>query len=84
MAEEIDKLPQRHSRSVDLFQDIKNKQDEEQYERKLADEALRERFYERLRDFGQSLCRSRCHRPGSWSRRPTRRSRSTSRTWRSS
>ncbi len=55
VAEEIDKLPRRHTDLLNLFQDIKNKQDEEQYERKLADAARRERFYERLRDFGRSL-----------------------------
>jgi type I restriction enzyme R subunit len=55
VAEEIDKLPRRHTDLLNLFQDIKNKQDEEQYERKLADAALRERFYERLRDFSRSL-----------------------------
>ncbi|MDG4596375.1 MAG: type I restriction endonuclease subunit R [Candidatus Contendobacter sp.] len=55
VAEEIDKLPRRHTDLLNLFQDIKNQQDEEQYERKLADAALRERFYERLRDFGRSL-----------------------------
>ena len=55
VAEEIDKLPRRHTDLLNLFQDIKNKQDEEQYERKLADDALRERFYECLRDFGKSL-----------------------------
>jgi type I restriction enzyme R subunit len=55
VAEEIDKLPRRHTDLLNLFQDIRNKQDEEQYERKLADEALRERFYECLRDFSRSL-----------------------------
>ena len=55
IAEEIDKLPRRHTDLLNLFQDIKNKQDEEQYERKLADEAFRERFYECLRDFGRSF-----------------------------
>lgn len=55
VAEEIDKLPRRHTDLLNLFQDVKNKQDEEQYERKLADEVLRERFYECLRDFGRSL-----------------------------
>jgi type I restriction enzyme R subunit len=55
VAEEIDKLPRRHTDLLNLFQDIRNQQDEEQYERKLADAALRERFYERLRDFGRSL-----------------------------
>src|SRR5262249_25440814 len=55
VAEEIEKLPRRHTDLLNLFQGIKNKQDEEQYERKLADEALRERFYECLRDFSRSL-----------------------------
>ena len=55
VAEEIEKLPRRHTDLLNLFQDIKNKQDEEQYERKLADEALRERFFECLREFSKSL-----------------------------
>lgn len=55
VAEEIEKLPRRHTDLLNLFQGIKNKQDEEQYERKLADEVLREKFYECLRDFGRSL-----------------------------
>ncbi len=55
VAEKIDKLPRRHTDLLNLFRDIKISQDEEQYERKLADAALRERFYERLRDFGRSL-----------------------------
>jgi type I restriction enzyme R subunit len=55
VAEEIEKLPRRHTDLLNLFQDIKNKQDEEQYEQKLADEALRERFFECLRDFSKSL-----------------------------
>ena len=38
-----------------VFQSIKNKQDEEQYERLLADPEERERFYECLREFGKSL-----------------------------
>lgn len=55
VAEEIDKLPRRHTDLLNLFQNIRNQQDEEQYEQKLADAALRERFYECLRDFGRSL-----------------------------
>ncbi len=55
VAEEIDKLPRRHTDLLNLFQDIRNKHDEEQYEQKLADEALRERFYECLRDYSRSL-----------------------------
>jgi type I restriction enzyme R subunit len=55
VAEEIEKLPRRHTDLLNLFQDVKNKKDEEQYERKLGDEALRERFFEYLRDFSKSL-----------------------------
>lgn len=55
VAEEIEKLPRRHTDLLNLFQNIKNKYDEEQYERKLADDELRERFYEYLRDFAKSL-----------------------------
>lgn len=55
VVEEIDKLPRRHTDLLNVFQDLKNKQDEEQYERKLADQTIRERFYECLRDFGRSL-----------------------------
>lgn len=55
VSEEIDRLPSRHTDLLNLFQGIKNKQDEEQYELKLADEALRERFYECLRDYSRSL-----------------------------
>lgn len=55
VAEEIDKLPRRHTDLLNVFQGVKNKQDEEQYELALADETLRERFYECLRDFGRSL-----------------------------
>jgi type I restriction enzyme R subunit len=55
VAEEIDKLPRRHTDLVNLFRDIKNKQDEEQYERKLGDPVEREKFYDCLRDFSRSL-----------------------------
>lgn len=55
VAEEIEKLPRRHTELLNLFQDIKNKQDEEQYELKLGDDELRERFYECLRDYARSL-----------------------------
>jgi type I restriction enzyme R subunit len=55
VAEEIDKLPRRHTDLVNLFQRIKNKQDEEQYEQALAEPADREKFYECLRDYSKSL-----------------------------
>lgn len=53
--EEIQKLPQRHSDLWDLFRGIKNKQDEEQYEQRLADEEVREQFYERLSAYSRTL-----------------------------
>jgi type I restriction enzyme R subunit len=52
---EIQKLPQRHSDLWDLFKGIKNKRDEEQYELLLADQALREQFYERLSAYSRTL-----------------------------
>ena len=53
--EEIDKLPRRHTELRNVFRTVSNQQDVEQYERALADERVRERFYEALRDFSRSL-----------------------------
>ncbi|MDO9010731.1 MAG: type I restriction endonuclease subunit R [Gallionella sp.] len=53
--EEVAKLPQRHGDLRDLFKEIKNQQDEEEYELLLADEKLRNQFYERLSDFAKTL-----------------------------
>jgi type I restriction enzyme R subunit len=55
VAEEIRKLPQRHSDLWEVFKGVKNKKDEEQYELLLGDEALRERFYERLSAYSRTL-----------------------------
>ncbi len=55
VAEEIQKLPQRHSDLWDLFKGIKNKHDEEQYEQRLGDQELREQFYERLSAYARNL-----------------------------
>jgi type I restriction enzyme R subunit len=52
---EVRKLPQRHSDLWDAFKAIRNKQDEEEYEQLLADEGLREKFYERLSAFSRTL-----------------------------
>jgi len=52
---EIRTLPQKHSLLWDTFKEIRNREDEEEYERLLVDEALREKFYERLRNFSQTL-----------------------------
>ena len=55
VAEEVDKLPQRHTDLLNIFQGIKNKQDEEEYELLLGDVERREQFYESLRDYARSL-----------------------------
>src|SRR5262249_31663697 len=55
ITEDVPKLTQRHSDLWDLFKGIKNKQDEEQYEQRLADEEVREQFYERLSAYSRTL-----------------------------
>ena len=55
VAEEVQKLPQRHSDLWDIFKGIKNKRDEEQYEQLLADQELRDSFYERLSAYARNL-----------------------------
>ena len=52
---ESGKLRQRHSDLWDLFKTIRNRRDEEEYEQLLADEGLRDRFYERLSVFSRTL-----------------------------
>lgn len=49
------KLPQKHSVLWDTFRDVRNTRDQEEYERLLADDALRVRFYERFADFARIL-----------------------------
>lgn len=53
--EEISKLPQLYSDLWDIFKEVKNQHDEEAYEVLLADDALREDFYQRLADYSKSL-----------------------------
>ena len=45
--EEVQMLPQRYSDLWDVFREVKNKHDEEAFEFLLADDELREDFYER-------------------------------------
>ncbi len=52
---EVSKLPQRYSDLWDLFKEVKNQHDEEAYEVLLADDALREEFYQRLADYTKTL-----------------------------
>ncbi len=53
--EEVSKLPQRHADLLEIFKEIGNQYDEEAYEQLLADEKLRETFYERLAAYGKTL-----------------------------
>ncbi len=53
--EEVKKLPQRYSDLWEVFKEIKNSHDEEVYERHLADEELRNKFYERFTAYGKTL-----------------------------
>jgi type I restriction enzyme, R subunit len=53
--DEVAKLPQRYSDLWDLFKEIPNPHDEEAYEQLLADDALRQEFYQRLSEYGKSL-----------------------------
>jgi len=53
--EKAAKLPQQHSDLWSLFKEVKNQHDEEAYEVLLADDAIRENFYERLADYSKTL-----------------------------
>ena len=53
--EEIHRLRHLHERLRDVFKSIRNKKDMEAFEQFLADEARRQEFYEKLREFGRCL-----------------------------
>ena len=53
--EEIAKLPQHYSELWDIFKEVKNKHDEEAFEVLLADESLREDFYDVLSQYSKTL-----------------------------
>ena len=53
--EEVSKLPQRYSDLWDIFKEIKHSRDEERYEVLLADDAVRDEFYERLTRYSKTL-----------------------------
>lgn len=55
ISEEVRKLPQRHADLLDIFKGLKNKYDEEACELLLADEKIRNAFYERLTDYAKTL-----------------------------
>jgi type I restriction enzyme R subunit len=52
---QVQRLPQRYSDLWDLFKTVKNSYDEEAYEVLLADDALREEFYQRLTEYAKTL-----------------------------
>lgn len=53
--EEVAKLPQRHADLWDIFKTVQNKKDEDAYEMLLADDKLRDAFYERLSEYAKTL-----------------------------
>lgn len=52
---EIKKLPQKHSDLRDIFKSIENKSDLEAFEVYLKDEKIRDEFYQKLRDYWNTL-----------------------------
>lgn len=52
---EIANLPQRHSDLLEVFKSIRSSADEEEYEQLLADEKLRDQFYDRLSIYARTL-----------------------------
>ena len=55
ISEQIQKLPQRHTILWDTFKEIKNKNDVEEYEQYLADQEMRDKFYDRLTAYAKTL-----------------------------
>ncbi|MCA1758549.1 MAG: DUF3387 domain-containing protein, partial [Bacteroidales bacterium] len=55
IADEIKKLPQKHSELWDIFKTIANKRDAEAYQILLKDEAIRSQFYDKLAAFAKGL-----------------------------
>ncbi len=53
--DEVRQLPQRHAELWDVFKTVANRQDEEAFEQLLADEKIREAFYERLSAYAKTL-----------------------------
>lgn len=55
IADEIKKLPQKHSELWDIFKTVANKRDAEAYQLLLKDEAIRVLFYDKLASFAKAL-----------------------------
>jgi len=55
ISKEVQKLAQTHTVLWDTFKEIKNKQDVEEYEQFLADQEMRDKFYDRLTAYSKTL-----------------------------
>jgi type I restriction enzyme, R subunit len=53
--DEVAKLPACHAQVWELFRDVRDRTDEDAFERALADEAVREDFYDRLAIYAKTL-----------------------------
>ncbi len=53
--DEVRQLPQRHAELWDVFKTVANRQDEEAFEQLLADDKIREGFYDRLSAYAKTL-----------------------------
>jgi type I restriction enzyme R subunit len=53
--DEVRQLPQRHAELWDVFKTVANRQDEEAFEQLLADEKIRENFYQQLSAYAKTL-----------------------------
>ncbi|MBL8527281.1 MAG: HsdR family type I site-specific deoxyribonuclease [Burkholderiales bacterium] len=53
--DEVRQLPQRHAELWDVFKTVANRQDEEAFEQLLADEKIRENFYDQLSAYARTL-----------------------------
>lgn len=52
---EIETLPQKFSELLNIFKEIKNERDEEEYEQFLADEEIRQKFYDKFSAYNRAL-----------------------------
>lgn len=55
VAQEVGSLPQKHSELWDIFKAVRNKADEEAYEQLLADDEIRQRFYDKFSAYNRTL-----------------------------
>ena len=55
VSSEINTLPQKYSALIDIFNPVKASYDENAYEEFLADDGLRQDFYDRLREYAKTL-----------------------------